>query len=128
MQPPLLRLAEEHERLHPLPRLPHTVCFGEARKVNWQPLISVGGSQYSVPHELVDERVWTPVDGQELIVVHIDGPAGPRRGARHALTTPGRPTSATSSIHPGRLALGSASRAHQALRSGRFLGLVPRHG
>ena len=40
MEPPVVRLAEEHERLHRLPRLPHTVCFGETRKVNWQSLIS----------------------------------------------------------------------------------------
>ena len=84
-------LAEEHEHLHRLPRLPHTICFGQTRKVNWQSTISVGGAIYSVPHELVDERVWVRVDGSELIVVHVDGPAGPREVARHELTTPGRP-------------------------------------
>jgi transposase len=92
MEPPVIRLAEEHERLHRLPRLPHTVCFGETRKVNWQSLISVGGALYSVPHELIDERVWARTDGSELIVVHVDGPAGPREVARHRLTTPGRPS------------------------------------
>ena len=56
MEPPVMRLADEHEWLHRLPKLPHTVCFGETRKVNWQSLISVGGAQYSVPHTLVDER------------------------------------------------------------------------
>jgi hypothetical protein len=86
-----MRLAEEHDRLHPLPRLPHTLCFGETRKVNWQSLISVGGAMYSVPHDLVDQRVWVRSDGTELIVVHVDGPAGPREVARHRLTTPGRP-------------------------------------
>src|SRR6185437_10575427 len=70
---PVIRLAEEHERLHRLPRLPHTICFGETRKVNWQSLISVGGAQYSVPHELVDQRVWARNDGEELVVVHVDG-------------------------------------------------------
>ncbi len=92
MEPPILRLAEEHERLHRLPRLPHTVCFGETRKVNWQSLISVGGALYSVPHELIDERVWARVDGDQLIVVHVDGHQGPREVARHRLTTPGRPS------------------------------------
>jgi transposase len=91
LEPPIMRLAEEHERLHRLPRLPHTVCFGETRKVNWQSLISVGGAMYSVPHELVDQRVWVRSDGTELVVVHVDGPAGPREVARHRLTTPGRP-------------------------------------
>jgi hypothetical protein len=51
----------------------------------------VGGAQYSVPHELIDERVWVRADGDRLIVVHVDGPAGPREVARHGLTTPGRP-------------------------------------
>ena len=92
MEPPVIRLAEEHERLHPLPKLPHTVCFGETRKVNWQSLISVGGAQYSVPHELIDERVWARTDGDQLIVVHVDGHQGPREVARHRLTTPGRPS------------------------------------
>jgi hypothetical protein len=45
------------------------MCFGETRKVNWQSLISVGGAQYSVPHELIDERVWARSDGEELVVV-----------------------------------------------------------
>jgi hypothetical protein len=90
-RPPIEMLAAEHEHLHRLPRFPHTVCFGQTRKVNWQSTISVGGSIYSVPHELVDERVWARIDGSELIVVHADGPSGPREVARHELTTPGRP-------------------------------------
>ena len=92
MEAPVIRLAEEHDRLHRLPRLPHTICFGETRKVNWQSLISVGGAQYSVPHELVDQRVWARNDGEQLIVVHVDGHLGPREVARHRLTTPGRPS------------------------------------
>ena len=63
-RPPIEMLAEEHEHLHRLPRLPHTICFGQTRKVNWQSTISVGGAIYSVPHELVDERVWVRIDGQ----------------------------------------------------------------
>jgi hypothetical protein len=90
-RPPLEMLAAEHEHLHRLPRMPHTIFFGQTRKVNWQSTISVGGAIYSVPHELVDERVWVRIDGAELIVVHIDGPAGAREVARHQLTTPGRP-------------------------------------
>ena len=92
MEPPIVRLAEEHERLHRLPKLPHTVCFGETRKVNWQSLISVGGALYSVPHELINERVWARTDGSQLIVVHVDGHQGPKEVARHRLTTPGRPS------------------------------------
>ena len=90
-EPPVIRLASEHERLHRLPRVPHTVCFGETRKVSWQSTVSVGGALYSVPHALVDQRVWARVDGEELIVVHADRIDGPREVARHRLTTPGRP-------------------------------------
>ncbi len=91
-RPPAVMLAEEHEHLHPLPAVAHTVCFGETRKVGWQSTISVGGALYSVPSTLVDERVWARVDGAELIVVHVDSPDGPREVARHPLTTPGRPS------------------------------------
>ena len=90
-EPPVVRLAREHERLHRLPRVPHTVCFGHTRKVGWQSTISVGGAVYSVPHGLIDERVWARADGSELIVVHVDRADGPREVARHELTTPGRP-------------------------------------
>jgi transposase len=90
-RPPALMLAEEQGRLHPLPKVPHTVCFGETRKVAWQSTISFGGALYSVPSTLTDERVWARVDGSELVVVHADSPEGPREVARHALTTPGRP-------------------------------------
>lgn len=74
-------LAAEHEHLHRLPSLPHTLCFGQTRKVNWLSTISVGSTIYSVPHELVDERVWVRIDGAELIVVHVDGLGGPREVA-----------------------------------------------
>lgn len=91
-RPPVVLLAEEQARLHRLPAVPHTVCFGETRRVGWQSTISVGGAIYSVPSELVGERVWQRVAGAELIVVHADDPAGPREVARHQLTTPGRPS------------------------------------
>jgi transposase len=90
-EPPVIRLAAEHERLHRLPRRPHTVCFGETRKVSWQSTISVGGAVYSVPHGLIDERVWARTDGDQLVVIHLDATQGPREAARHRLTTPGRP-------------------------------------
>ena len=72
-------LAEERARLHPLPQVPHTICFGQTRKVSWQSTISVGGAIYSVPSALVDERVWARADGNELVVVHADAAAGRAR-------------------------------------------------
>ena len=71
---PAVMLAEERARLHPLPAMPHTVCFGQTRKVSWQSTISVGGALYSVPSALVDERVWARADGDELVIVHADAP------------------------------------------------------
>jgi transposase len=88
---PAVMLAEERQRLHRLPQTPHTVCFGQTRRGSWQATISVGGALYSVPSRLVDERVWARIDGAELVVVHADGPDGPREVARHELTTPGNP-------------------------------------
>lgn len=76
---PAVMLAEERERLHALPQLPHTICFGLTRRVCWQSTISVGGAIYSVPSALVDERVWARVDGSELVVVHVDGAQGRAR-------------------------------------------------
>ena len=78
--------------MHPLPAMPHTICFGQTRKVDKQSTISIGSAIYSVPSSLVEERVWVRTHGSELIVVHVDSPEGPREVARHELTTPGRPS------------------------------------
>src|SRR5450631_1128215 len=92
--PPTLpvMLAEERPTLHPLPKVPHTVCFGQTRKVDQQSTISVGAVSLKKTSSLVDERVWARTHGSELIVVYVDSPEGPREVARHALTTPGRPS------------------------------------
>jgi len=57
-QPPVVLLGQEHEHLHRLPRLPHTLCFGQTRKVDRQATVSIGDAIYSVPHELIGEPVW----------------------------------------------------------------------
>jgi outer membrane protein assembly factor BamB len=62
-------LDDERARLHRQPGMPHTMAFGQTRKVSWQSTISVGGAIYSVPSTLVDERVWARVDGGELVVL-----------------------------------------------------------
>lgn len=90
-QAPAAMLAEERRFLHPLPASAHTLAFGETRRVSWQSTISVGGALYSVPLQLVDERVWARVEGEELVVVYADAAEGPREVARHPLTTPGHP-------------------------------------
>ena len=91
-QPPMVLLAQEHEHLHRLVRLAHTLCFGQTRKVDPQSTVSLGDAVYSVPHELIGELVWVRADGEQLTVVHVDALQGPREVARHQLTTPGRPS------------------------------------
>jgi hypothetical protein len=46
--------------------LPHTLCFGETRKVSRQVTISIGRSPTRSPHELVGERVWARATDEQL--------------------------------------------------------------
>lgn len=39
---PVERLAEERQRLHPLPGRPFTAAFGTTRRVNWAPRSQAG--------------------------------------------------------------------------------------
>jgi len=122
---PAEMIREERRRLHPLPDAPHTICFGETRKVSKESTVSVGRAIYSVPHELVGERVWARAHDNELVVVHADGERGPREVARHELTTPGSPR--ISEQHypprpPG--ALGRRPRAQSAEETA-FLAIGP---
>lgn len=83
-------LAQERTHLHVLPRAPFSVAFGETRRVCWDATISVDGVRYSVPHQLIDTRVWARFHGDELIVTAV-GEHGPVEVARHARSTPGNP-------------------------------------
>ncbi|MDV7246361.1 MULTISPECIES: IS21 family transposase [Rhodococcus] len=83
-------LAEERTRLHPLPQAPFTIAFGTTRRVNWDATISVEAVRYSVPHQLVDTRVWARFHGDELIVTAV-GERGPTEVARHLRGMPGSP-------------------------------------
>ncbi|SNT52813.1 hypothetical protein SAMN05216252_13448 [Actinacidiphila glaucinigra] len=56
-QAPAELLAEERLRLHPVPEQPFTTAFGEIRRVGKDSTISVESVAYSVPDQLVDERV-----------------------------------------------------------------------
>ena len=88
---PAEALAEEQARLHPLPTRPFTVAFGTTRRVNWDATVSVDGVRYSVPHQLVDTRVWVRFHGDELVVTAV-GEQGPEQVARHPRSTPGSPS------------------------------------
>jgi hypothetical protein len=96
---PAEALAEEASRLHPLPRQAFTVAFGQTRRVNWDATISVEGVRYSVPHELVDTRVWARITGEELVVTAVVD-AGPVEVARHRRSSPGRPVIAEEHYPP----------------------------
>ncbi|MGW6413498.1 Mu transposase domain-containing protein, partial [Streptomyces vinaceus] len=88
---PAEALLEEQQRLHPLPKQPFTVAFGATRRVNWDATISVEGVRYSVPHDLVDTRVWARFHGDELTVTAV-GQDGPAEVARHDRSSPGNPS------------------------------------
>jgi transposase len=89
-RPPVELLAEERQRLHAVPDEPYTVAFGVTRLVDEESTVRFGSARYSVPHQLVGERVWVRVDGDELVVAHV-GRTGASEAARHRLTTPGNP-------------------------------------
>ncbi|MFD9964832.1 IS21 family transposase, partial [Amycolatopsis sp. NPDC059020] len=90
-RPPAEALAEERTRLHPVVKTPFTVAFGTTRRVNWDGTVSVEGVRYSVPHQLVDTRVWVRFQGDDLIVTTV-GETGPSEVARHARSAPGNPS------------------------------------
>lgn len=92
---PAEMLAEERQRLHPLPIVPHMVAFGTTRTVARNtPLVTFEGGQYSVPHPLLGRAVWVRAhgrgEGEQIVIVHV-GDAGPVEVARHHRATPGSP-------------------------------------
>jgi hypothetical protein len=68
--PPIERLAQEHERLHPLPSEPFTAAFGVTRGVGENlPVIHFEGGEYSVPDDYVGKEVWVRQQDDEIIIV-----------------------------------------------------------
>lgn len=89
--PPIERLAQERERLHPLPAQPYTAAFGITRKVGEiEPVIQFDGGEYSVPDDYVSQEVWVRHQDDEIIIVHV-GRDGPREIARWQRTVAGQP-------------------------------------
>ena len=121
-QPPVILLAEEHEHLHRLPGCRTRCASGRRARSTARRRSVVGDAIYSVPHELIGERVWVRAEGEQLVVVHIDEAQGPREVARHELTTPGRP-SISDEHYPPRPAgaLERKPRARGRARSGSSL-------
>ena len=87
---PVEALAEEQQRLHPLPGRAYTSVFGQTRRVNWDGTVQLDSVRYSVPHQLIDTRVWVRQHGEEVIVTAV-GAQGPTEVARHRLGRPGVP-------------------------------------
>lgn len=51
--------------------------------MNWDATISVEGVRYSVPHELIDNRVWARFHSDELIVTAVGDDGSAREAAHH---------------------------------------------
>jgi transposase len=126
-RPPVEMLAEERARLHPLPTAPFTAAFGTTRRVNWDATVSVEGVRYSVPHQLVDTRVWVRFHGDDLVITAV-GEQGPTEVARHARSAPGSPSIQAEHYPPATAA--AAAHGERAPRAGSaeeaaFLALGP---
>ena len=89
--PPIERLAQERERLHPLPAKPFTTVFGVTRGVGKNlPVVQFEGGEYSVPDAYVGQDVWVRQQDDEIVVVHV-GRDGAHEIARWEPTVPGQP-------------------------------------
>jgi transposase len=89
--PPIERLAQERERLHPLPAEPFTAAFGVTRSVGDKlPVIQFEGGEYSVPDDYIGQAVWVRRQDDEIVIVHV-GRAGAQEIARWEPTVPGQP-------------------------------------
>jgi hypothetical protein len=84
-------LAQERERLHPLPLQPYTAAFGVTRSVGKNlSVIQFEGGEYSVPDEYVGQEVWVRQHDDEIVIVHV-GRHGAQEIARWEPTVPGQP-------------------------------------
>ena len=89
--PPTERLAQERERLHPLPVEPYTAVFGITRKVGQLvPVVEFDGGEYSVPDDYAGQEVWVRHQDDEIVIVHV-GRDGAHEIARWEPTVAGQP-------------------------------------
>ncbi len=89
--PPIERLAQERERLHPLPVEAFTAAFGQTRGVGKNlPVIQFEGGEYSVPDDYVGQDVWVRHQDDEIVIVHV-ARDGAHEIARWEPTVPGQP-------------------------------------
>jgi transposase len=89
--PPIERLTQERERLHPLPVEPYTAAFGVTRSVGKKLcVVQFEGGEYSVPDAYVGQEVWVRQHDDAIIIVHV-GDDGAHEIARWRPTVPGQP-------------------------------------
>jgi hypothetical protein len=89
--PPIERLTQERERLHPLPVEPYTAAFGVTRSVGKKlSVVQFEGGEYSVPDAYVGQEVWVRQHDDAIIIVHV-GDDGAHEIARWRPTVPGQP-------------------------------------
>jgi transposase len=89
--PPIERLTQERERLHPMPDEPFTAAFGVTRSVGEiVPVVQFEGGEYSVPDAYAGQAVWVRQHNDEIIIVHVERD-GAHEIARWAPTVPGQP-------------------------------------
>jgi hypothetical protein len=70
--PPIERLAQERQHLHPVPLEPFTAAFGVTRGVSEKlPVIHFNGGEYSVPDDYVGQDVWVRQQDDEIVIVHV---------------------------------------------------------
>jgi len=120
---PAEALSEEQQRLHPLPLRPFTAVFGQTRRVHWDATVSFAGVRYSVPHQLIDARVWLRRQGEEVIVT-VESDDGPAEVARHAVGAPGHPQ-INNEHYPHPVDAGARLPAATSAEEAAFLGLGP---
>jgi hypothetical protein len=89
--PPIERLAQERERLHPLPTEPFTAAFGVSRGVGAiLPVVQFDGGEYSVPDDYAGQEVWVRRQDDEIVIVHVSRD-GAQEIARWEPTVAGQP-------------------------------------
>jgi transposase len=120
-KPPAMLLAQERAKLHPVPDTSFTAAFGETRRVGWDSTVSFSGARYSVPHTLVDRRVWVRRSGDDVAGTRLwrcmpTRPAAPWRSPDTSSPHRAIPASTTSTTHRRHREHWLAARAQRASR------------
>ena len=112
-QPPVVLLAQEHEHHAPAATVAaHAVLRADPQGRPPSDRVASGDAIYSVPHELIGERVWARVGGQRA------GDRARRLARRAARGRPPRADHAGPAEHPRRALPAQAGRARWSASPG----------